>query len=124
MRLTEAPTIGFTKCRKNATTSPVRLRAMTSMTTRSFPKTDRCSAGRAGVSLIGAADEPVAAPAHGLDEGGMPRVVAELLAQPGDEDVDRAVEGLPVQAARGFQDPVAPEHAPAMAHEQGEQLEL
>src|SRR5262245_21422420 len=124
MRSTEAPTIGFTNKLKNPTTRPMRQKAITSMIKSCLAKTDRCTAGRGQASLIAATDEPVADAPHGLDEGGMAGIVAELLAEPGDEHVDRAVVGLPVEAARGLQDAVAGEDAPAVPHEEREQLEL
>src|SRR5262245_7764466 len=124
MRSTEAPTIGFTKTLKKPTTRPIRQRAITSMITRSLAKTDRCTAGRGQPSPIAAADEAIAEAAHGLDEGGVARVVAELLPQPGDEHVDGAVVGLPVEAAGGLQDAVAGEDPAAVPHQQAEQLEL
>src|SRR5690349_12577581 len=103
MRYTDVPTTGPMMKMKNTTTRPIRPRAIASITPRSLAKTDRCTAGRGQASAIGAADEAVAQPAHGLDEGGAAGIVAELLAQPGDEHVHGAVEGLPVQAARGLQ---------------------
>src|SRR5262245_14323611 len=102
----------------------MRQRAITSMIRRSLAKTERCTAGRGQASLIAAADEPIAEATHGLDEGGATRVVAQLLPQPRDEHVDRAVVRLPVEAARRLHDALAGEDAPAVAEEQAEQLEL
>src|SRR5262245_66287611 len=124
MRSTEAPTSGFTKRVKDPSNRPMRQRAIASMIRTSLAKTERCTAGRGQASLIAAADEPVAEAAHGLYESGAAGVVAELLPQPRDEHVDRAVVGLPVEAARGLQDAVAGEDAPAVPHEEREQLEL
>src|SRR3989442_521137 len=115
MRLTDRATIGFTKCRKNPSTMPTRQSAITSMISRSLPKTERWRGGFVGGLVIVAADEPVAEAAHGLDEGRLAGVVTELLAQARDEDVDRPVEGFPVEAARGLHDPVPGQGRPAAA---------
>src|SRR5262249_56633915 len=97
---------------------------MASMMSTSLAKTERCTAGRNTSSVIAAPDELIAHATDGLDEGGMPRVVAELLAQAADQHVHRAVESLPVEAAGGLHDPLPAEHAAAAADEQAEQLEL
>src|SRR5512134_1024318 len=120
----EALREGLTKKRKKPVTRPIRQKAIASMISTSLPKTDRIRAGRRAASLMGAADETISEPAHGLDEGGMAGVVVELLAQAGDEDVDRPVEGLPLHAARRLHDPLPGEGAPLVAEQQGEQLEL
>src|SRR5947209_18538817 len=44
-------------------------------------------------------DEPVAGAPHRPVVAAAPGVVAQLLPQPADQDVDRAVVGLPVHAA-------------------------
>src|SRR5262249_26472063 len=91
---------------------------MASMIARSLTKTEPRQSGRprhdgrARASAIRARDQAVPQAAHGLDEGGMARVVPELLAQPAHEDVDRAIVGLPVHAARLVEDAVAGEDAP------------
>src|SRR5438093_9478279 len=116
MRSTDALTMGFTKCTKNPTTRPMMQNANTSMINTSLAKTDRWTRGVA--SVIAAPDEPIAVATDGLDEGRVPRVVAELLPQARDEDVDRTVERFPVEAARGFHDPVAGEGRSRVADKQ------
>src|SRR3954453_20690027 len=71
-----------------------------------------------------AADEPVAGAAHRPDVARAPGVVAQFLPQPADQDVDRAVVGLPVDAAGLVQDALAGQHPAAAAHQEAEEGEL
>src|SRR5436190_1768156 len=80
-------------------------------------------ASGSGLGIV-ASDEAVARAADGADERRLLGVVAELLAQPGDQHVDRAVVRLPVEAARGLENAVAGEDAAAILDQQAEQGEL
>src|SRR3954463_6441410 len=89
-------------------------------------KIDRYQATGREVSLIAglaAADEPIAGAPHRLDVAGAPGVVAQFLPQPADQDVDRPVVGLPVDAAGLVQDALSCQHpapAPRQESEEGE----
>src|SRR5260221_10195933 len=109
--------------KKNATMS-MRLAARPSMMTTTLAKMDTRMPGTRKRSLTVAADEAVARSAHGLDEDRPPSVVAELLPQAADENVDRPVVGVPVDASGLVQDALASEDPTAVAHEEREQLEL
>src|SRR5580765_4018233 len=67
-------------------------------------------------------DENVARAAHRLDHARPRRVVLHLAPQPGDADVDRAIEGLPVAVARDAEQLVAGEHLVGMLGERLEQI--
>src|SRR6266545_457478 len=73
---------------KTAATTTKRLAAVASMIARSLTKMELYILRL--VIAVSAADEAVAQPTDGPDEGGLPRVVAELLAQAADQHVGRA----------------------------------
>src|SRR5215813_7698938 len=100
---------------KNQVTRASRATAMVIMMASNFAKIDL---------RIAAADEPVTGTANGADEARALRVVAKLLAETADQDVDGAVVRVPVDAARLVHDAVAREYAPAVAQQQPEKLEL
>src|SRR6185369_1597353 len=88
-------------------------------------KIDRYQATGRDVSLIaGPADEPVAGAPYRPDVPGAPGVVAQLLPQPADQDVDRPVVGLPVDAAGLVQDALSCQHPAAAAHQEAEEREF
>src|SRR6476659_7250245 len=89
-------------------------------------KIDRYQATGRDVSLIVAApsDEPVAGAPHRPDVPGAPGVVAQLLPQPADQDVDRPVVGLPVDAAGLVQDALAGQHSAPAPRQEAEEREL
>ncbi len=80
--------------------------------------------GKEGCSGTIASDEAVAAASHRPDERRLPGVVAQLLTKAADEDVDRSVVGLPVDAPRFLENPFPGEHPPAVPYQQVEQGEL
>src|ERR1051325_10570465 len=86
----------------------------------SFAKTERPRVA----SATRLTHEAVSDAANGSNEHRLPRVVAELLAQPADQHVYGAVERFPVDTVRSLDDPVAAQHASPVAHEKAEQLEL
>src|SRR6187455_2870869 len=108
---------------------PIRIAPVSSSRSTSLTKTECASdvrvAGAAwgarssGFAIV-ASDEAVAGAAHGADEGGLLGIVAELLTQPRDQHVDRAVVGFPVETARRFENPVAGEDASAVLDQQAE----
>src|SRR5262245_40356020 len=98
--------------------------AITSMMAIRRTNTDWWGAIRRPGSAIGAADEDVAGAANRADPHRLARIVAELLAHATDQDVDRAVERLPVHAAGLVHDPVATEDPTAVADQQPQQVEL
>src|SRR5512147_3136345 len=104
MRSIEAPTVGLTISQKKPATRMNRHDAIPSITSTSFTNTERYAGvgawSRAGVSVTIAADETVAEAAHRLDVLRSPRIVPELLPQPRNEHVDRAVVALPVETTR------------------------
>src|SRR5215210_1014933 len=130
MRRFDVVKLGRTKSPKTLETTSSRLTAVAAMITRSLTKMERCSpAWKASLDIAAsvsasAANEAVARPPHGQDEGGPPGVVAELLAQAADQDVDRAVVRLPIDAARLVEDAVAAQHTAPVPHQEPEQLEL
>src|SRR5260221_2372212 len=69
-------------------------------------------------------DEHVARAAHRLDHPRMRRVDLHLAPQPGDADVDRAVEGLPFPVAGHAEELVTAEHLVRMLDQRPEQVEL
>src|SRR5258705_3396265 len=98
--------------------------AIASMIVISRTNTDRWGAIGCRGSVIAAPDEEVAGATHGADPDRLARIVAQLLADAADQDVDRAVERLPVHAPGLVHDPVARQDPPAGAYEQPEQIEL
>src|SRR5258708_46772 len=102
-------------------------------------KIDRCQATRRNGSLIagpiiaGAADpaaaaatsdESVAGASDRPDVPGAPGVVAQFLPQPADQDVDRPIVGLPVDAAGLVQDALAGQHPPSAPRQEAEESEF
>src|SRR5262245_18137353 len=91
---TGMPMPWWTMNQKKTATRASRAAPMASMIARSLTKTEPRQngrprhGGRTGASVIRARDQAVPHAAHGLDEGGMAGVVAELLAQAAHEDVD------------------------------------
>src|SRR5712692_2374720 len=98
--------------------------ASASMMATSLVKTDWRTCRSHARSRITSSDELVPDPAHGADKRRLLGIVTELLSKSTDEDIDGAVVSVPVDAASAVQDSIATEHAPAMAHEDAEQLEL
>src|SRR5436190_7425063 len=68
--------------------------------------------------------QDVAGAAHGLDDLRLVAVLLDLLAQPPDLDVDRAVERPRLAAARVLEQEVAREDAASVLDEHREKLEL
>src|SRR3954470_16761460 len=120
--------LGPRKKAKKPATKRTRLTAVASMMASSLTKIERCHAPRRVRSLIAgavpAADKAVAGPPHRADEGGTAGIVAELLAQPADQHVDRAVVGLPVDAPGLVQDALAAEDPAPAPHQEPEEREF
>src|SRR5262245_44508322 len=111
--------------RKNTATMPSSVTVMASIVTTSFVNTDpRMCPRSAALSLIAVSRKPVADPPHRPDESRLLRIVPEFLAQATDEDVDRAVVGVEVDAVCFVQNAVAAKDAAAIAHEHAEQFEF
>src|SRR5689334_1056889 len=92
--------------------------------TRSGP-TGKLPAGHIETRLLRfSGDEHVAGPAHGLDRARPIGVLLDLASQPGDADVDRAVEGLPLAVAGEVEELVPREHLVRMLEEGLEKREL
>src|SRR5262245_61664991 len=105
---------------KKPTTSASRMAAIDNMIATSLVNTDwrRCTS-RAG-SFIAASDKLIADSADGPNESRLLRIVAELLTQPADEHINRAIVGFEVESVRLVQDAIATERPSAMTHEQAE----
>jgi len=91
------------------------------------PEEDLCGDGKAGTheDLVAAGiDEEIAGGAHGADETGCLGIVAELLAEGGDVDIDGAVEDLVVAVADFLEQLLAGLDAAGGAEEAGEEIEL
>src|SRR5712691_2638366 len=110
--------------RKKPKTSTSRMAASASMIATSLVNTDWRTCRSQARSLIASPDEPVPDPAHRADKRRLFGIVTELLSKSTDEDIDGSVVGVPVDAACSVQDSITTEHAPAIAHEHSEQVEL
>src|SRR5262245_17748439 len=98
--------LGPPTIQKKIDTMISRLIAIVTMMVTSLTNTDRrmrvTGYGTKAISgiVVLSADEAVAGAAHGPDQRRPPRIVAQLLTQAADRDVDRSVVRLPVEAAR------------------------
>src|SRR5215510_12352723 len=79
---------------------------------------------RGAWSATRTADKAVAYAPYSADEHRPLVIVAQLLAQPADQDIDRAVEGLPIDSVGPRDDAVATQDLPPVAHQETEQLEF
>src|SRR3954451_22224957 len=66
-------------------------------------------------SVTGATDEAVAHSPHRSDERRPFGIVAELLAKPAHQHVDRAIERFPGDVVRSLDDPLATQHPSTIA---------
>ena len=55
---------------------------------------------------------------NGLDERRRPRIILEFLAQAAHENVHRAIEGFPIEAAGFFENALTCEHATTVPQQQ------
>src|SRR5262245_5030413 len=117
-------TLGLTKNQKKTATSSSRLAAVVSITAMSLAKTESRTTKGPVRSAMAISGEAVADPAHRPDERPAPVIVTQLLPKAADEDVDRPVIRLRVEPAHGLHDPIARQHAAAIANEKAQQLEL
>src|SRR4051794_291113 len=78
----------------------------------------------AGPVLAAPPDEPVSRSPYRPDVPRAPGVVAQFLAQPADQDVDRPVVGLPVAAAGLVQDALSRQHPAPAPRQETEEREL
>src|SRR5262245_57437936 len=111
--------------RKNTTTMPSSDTVMASIVTTSFVNTDpRMCPRRPAPLLIAVSHKSIPDPSHGTDESRPLRIVPELLSQATDEDIDRAVVGVEVDAVCFVQNAVATENPAPIAYEHVEQFEF
>src|SRR5262249_59298678 len=95
-----------------------------SITATSLANTESRTTNVPSRSVTAISREAVADAANRADERRAFCVVTQLLPNAADEDVDRPIVGIRIEASHGLHDPIASEHAAAVAHQQSQHLEL